>query len=97
MDKVVDDYRANSSLIDLKVKQISGEEKSKGFKLNYASQLVDSKGGKYIRQSEVTIFEKEDRIIQTALGSCDLFEHYYDEVQETLATLTLKDAFPNGE
>jgi hypothetical protein len=97
LDKVVEDYRANSSLIDLKVKQISGEEKSKGFKLNYASQLVDSKGGKYIRQSEVTIFEKEDRIIQTALGSCDLFEHYYDEVQETLATLTLKDAFPNGE
>jgi hypothetical protein len=97
LDKVVEDYRANSSLIDLKVKQISGEEKSKGFKLNYASQLVDSKGGKYIRQSEVTIFEKEDRIIQTALGSCDLFEHYYDEVQETLTTLTLKDAFPNGE
>ena len=83
--------------VPLTVKEISGDEKSKGYRLNYANQLVDSKGVKYIHQNEVTIIEKKNRIIQTFFGSCDVYEHYYEKVQEALATLTLKDAFPNGE
>ncbi|AKP50412.1 BF3164 family lipoprotein [Cyclobacterium amurskyense] len=97
LDKMVADYRSNSSLIDLKVKEIGSDEKSKSYRLNYTNQLVDSKGVKYTRQNEVTLFERENRIIQTFFGSCDVYEHYYEEVQEALATLTLKDAFPNGE
>ena len=97
LDKIIDDYRSNSSLINLNVKALGSDEKSKGYRLNYANQLVDSKGNKYISYSEVDIFERENKIIRTSFRSCNLFEHYYEEVQEALSTLTLKDAFPNEE
>lgn len=89
-----DEYRSNTNLDALSIKELDTENGSKGYRINYSNQLVDPKGNKYIFYSEVDIFERENRIIRTSFSSCNLFKHYYEEVQEAFASLTLKDGFP---
>ncbi|SHN29206.1 TolB-like 6-blade propeller-like [Cyclobacterium lianum] len=89
-------YKANKNLAGLTVKELDGYTDSKGYRINFSNQLTDPNGQKYVSRSEVTLFEKEGRIIYTSFTSCN-YEYYYNDVQASLASLTVKDKFPDWE
>jgi len=94
LKSLADQYKSNTNLDSLRIKELNTENGSNGYKINFTNQPVDSKGNTYVMHVEGNIFEKENRVIRTSFSSCNLFEHYYGEVQESLATLTLKNSFP---
>jgi len=90
LTSIADQYKSNTNLDALIIKEADTSNGSKGYRINFSNQLTDPNGNKYISRSEVTIFEKEGRIINTNFTSCH-YEHYYTDVQAALASLTLKD------
>jgi hypothetical protein len=84
-------YKANKNLAGLTIKELDAYNDSKGYRIHFSNQLTDSNGQKYVSRSEVTLFEKEGRIIYTSFTSCN-YEHYYKDVKAALASLTLKDS-----
>ncbi|WP_209331284.1 BF3164 family lipoprotein [Lunatimonas salinarum] len=90
LKSLADQFKSNTNLDALIIKEADTSNGSKGYRINFSNQLTDPNGHKFISRSEVTLFEKEGRIINTNFTSCQ-YEHYYKDAQAALASLTLKD------